>query len=155
MTMSSSKRIFDESDIDNSVSANSESDNTGGSSSEERHTNTSVTNGASSDEAQTENVTTRKTRQVNGLRYFVMAALLMSAVAVSFVVYFISSNSQTEQFNTNYEGASAKIIASFETVLDKIGSVYSVGLAATVEGYDRTNQVCYVTILRTKSGKCP
>lgn len=80
----------------------------------------------------------KESKHVDILRNIVIFILVLSAAAIAITVYYLTKNAQTEQFNAQYEGSASKILTSFETVLDKIGSTYSIGIAATIQGMNRT-----------------
>jgi hypothetical protein len=90
-----------------------------------------------------------ETRQVDVLRNIVIVILVLSAIGIVMAVYFLTKSAQTDQFNTQYEGAASKILSSFETVIGKIGSVYSIGVAATIEGMAKRNMIIENTTVTT------
>jgi hypothetical protein len=67
------------------------------------------------------------------LRILVLLAIFSAAVAVSLVVYFLTANSQTDEFETQFEGASSKILTSFEEIVDrKLVAIGSFALQASL-----------------------
>ncbi|KAG7358992.1 family 3 adenylate cyclase [Nitzschia inconspicua] len=75
----------------------------------------------------------KETVMVLRLRILVILALLSAAVAVSAVVYKITSDSEQDEFESQFAGSAAKILSSFELIVqDKIAAVGSLALAATI-----------------------
>lgn len=57
--------------------------------------------------------------QVLRLRLLVLLAIFLAAVAVSISVYFLTANSEKDEFEQQFEGASSKILSSFEEIVDR------------------------------------
>lgn len=73
----------------------------------------------------------RETRAVIRLRYLVILVLLMAGSAVSVVVYAISRNAEVDEFVTQYEGTSQKVLEAFQGIVSqKLGAISSVGVAS-------------------------
>eukprot|EP00977_Amphora_coffeiformis_P021284 scaffold9134_cov170-Amphora_coffeaeformis.AAC.8 len=74
----------------------------------------------------------KETAAVFRLRVLVLAIIFLAAVAVSLAVWFITTNSEEEDFVTNYDGASTKLVESFEEIVDqKIGALASLSVTFT------------------------
>ena len=87
------------------------------------------TNGNSKDEKQ---LAAKETAAVFRLRVLVLVIMFLAAVAVSLAVWFITTNSEEEDFKTHYDGASTKLIESFEAIVDqKIGALASLSVTFT------------------------
>lgn len=54
----------------------------------------------------------QESRQVARLKRIVLLIMLLAAIAVSTVVYFISKNSEIRQFESMYEGAAEKLLGT-------------------------------------------
>ncbi|CAB9511628.1 Receptor-type guanylate cyclase gcy [Seminavis robusta] len=79
--------------------------------------------------------------QVFRLRLLVLLAILLAAVAVSLVVFFLTTNSEVDEFETQFEGASTKILTSFEEIVDrKLSAIGSLGLQASLFAASQPNQ---------------
>jgi hypothetical protein len=68
---------------------------------------------------------------------FVMIILLLAAVGVSIAVFLITKSSETEEFENQYEGAAEEIVESFEGIIEKVGTISSIGVEAISHGMDR------------------
>jgi hypothetical protein len=75
----------------------------------------------------------KETVAVLRLRWLVILVLLLTALAVCLVVYYVSSNAEYEEFVTQYDGVAEKLEASWTDILIKMGSVSSLGVALTAE----------------------
>jgi len=64
-------------------------------------------------------IATAESARVFKLRLLVLLAIFLAAVAVSVVVYLLTSNSEKEEFKNQYEGASLKVMQSFEEIVSK------------------------------------
>jgi hypothetical protein len=89
------------------------------------------------------NLAKQGTRQVDILRYTVIAILMLSAFGVSVVVFFLTKRAQQQQFDAQYYGAAAKITTSIGTVIDKIDMINAVGMAATIQGMNEDLNTTY------------
>jgi hypothetical protein len=78
--------------------------------------------------------------QVFRLRLLVLLAIFSAAVAVSLVVYFLTSNGETDEFETQFEGASTKILNSFAEIVDrKLAAIGSLAVQASLDTASRPN----------------
>lgn len=83
-----------------------------------------------------EQLAAKETAAVFRLRVIVLVILFLAAVAVSLGVWFITTSSEKEDFETNFDGASAKLVESFEEIADqKIGALAS--LSSTLTSFAR------------------
>jgi hypothetical protein len=72
-----------------------------------------------------------ETRAVFRLRFLVMLVLTIAGTAVSVVVYFIARNAELDEFLTQYEGTSQKVLEAFQGIVSqKIGAISSLSVAA-------------------------
>ena len=55
--------------------------------------------------------------QVFKLRLLVLAAIFLAAVAVSLAIYFLTRNSEEEELESQFYGASSKVLSSFEDII--------------------------------------
>jgi hypothetical protein len=76
----------------------------------------------------------QQTNKVATLRYIVIGALVFSAAAVCTGTYILARQAELKSFMTSYDGASAKIVTSFESLQIKLGLVNMIGIAATTYG---------------------
>jgi hypothetical protein len=73
----------------------------------------------------------KETRYVDMLRYFVIVILVCSAAAISTVSYVLIQQSEKVAMMSQYNGAASKVIESFEVIINRIGLVNTIGIAAT------------------------
>jgi len=82
------------------------------------------------------NLADKETTAVFRLRLLVLLALLLAAVAVSVIVYFITSNAEMDEYKNQYAGAEKKVLESFLDIMDsKVGAVSAMGVAIIGELY--------------------
>jgi hypothetical protein len=75
----------------------------------------------------------KETALVFRLRLLVILALLSAAIAVSAVVFKITSDGENDEFESQFAGSASKILASFEAIVkEKIAAVGSLAVAATL-----------------------
>ena len=70
-----------------------------------------VTKMASSDESDQEQFAKKETQNVFRLRLMVILVLVLTAGAISFMVFRLTDKAEAEEFETQFEGAAAKIIS--------------------------------------------
>ncbi|CAB9503263.1 Receptor-type guanylate cyclase gcy [Seminavis robusta] len=76
-------------------------------------------------------ISKKESQNVFRLRLLVVLVLLLTALAISYTVYWLTSSAEAEEFKVQYEGAAEKIIASFEDIMHKMGSISTLGVAFT------------------------
>jgi len=63
--------------------------------------------------------------------------MLVAAIAVSVVVYFITHGAQEDEFETMYAGAAEKIMEAFRGIMNqRFGAISSLGVATIAHGVD-------------------
>ena len=72
-----------------------------------------------------------ETKQVFRLRVAVVLILIAAATSVSLAVYFITKNSETEEFEIQYNGVANKILSNFEEIMVEMSAVSGLAVAAT------------------------
>ena len=78
--------------------------------------------------------------QVFRLRLLVLLAIFLAAVAVSLAVYFLTANNEKAEFEQQYEGASSKILSSFEQIVDrKLSAIGSMAVQASLYAANHAN----------------
>lgn len=87
-----------------------------------------------------------ESRNVFRLRLLVILVLIVVAALISFNVHSLTSKAETDEFESQYEGAAEKIIDSFEDILGKMGSVTGLGMALTSYGVDHEAEWPFVTL---------
>jgi hypothetical protein len=98
-------------------------------------------------DAEKEELAQKETRNVLMLRVLVVIVLLLAAIAVSIVVYIITKNAETDEFETQYAALSESVLTTFESIVtDKMGAISSVGVAATAHGIDHHRAWPFVTL---------
>jgi len=89
----------------------------------------------------------RETTNVLRLRLLVFLVLLMAAVAVSVIVYFITTGAEREEAESQFAGAAEKVLEAFLDIADaKLGAVSSLGVASIAHGVDHTRTWPNVTL---------
>jgi hypothetical protein len=89
----------------------------------------------------------QETNNVLRLRLIVFLVLLLAAVAVSVIVYFITTGAEREEADSQFAGAAEKVLEAFlDIVNSKLGAVSSVGVAAIAHGVDHTRTWPFVTL---------
>lgn len=76
----------------------------------------------------------KESQDVFRLKVLVFLVLILAAASVSFVVYRLTDSGEAEEFEVQYATASAKVLASFEDIVHKMGSVSTIGVAFTSHG---------------------
>ena len=93
------------------------------------------------------NLGRRETTQVFRSRMIVFAVLFLAAAAVSVIVYFVTSNSETAEYVNQFEGSSTVVLDTFlDIVRDKLAVVSSLAVALIAQGVDSDQVWPYVTI---------
>jgi hypothetical protein len=94
-----------------------------------------------------EELAQKETRHVFMLRVLVVMVLLLAAVAVSLVVYFITRNAEIDEFETQYTALAETVLRAFEDIVtEKLGAISSVGVAAIAHGVDHRRDWPFVTL---------
>lgn len=94
-----------------------------------------------------EELARQETAAVFRLRFGVFLVLFLAAIAVSVIVYYITSSAAREESKTQFEGAAEKIIESFLEIVDsKLAAVSSLGVASIAHGVDHIRTWPFVTL---------
>ena len=102
---------------------------------------TSTTKGDSSTSQEKMELAKKETRVVLGLRVLVFVVLILAAIAVSLIVFFITSNSEEDEYKTQYEGAAKQLMDAFlEVVETRLPAVSSLGVAIIAHAADHETQ---------------
>jgi hypothetical protein len=81
------------------------------------------------------------------LRLLVFMILLMAAVAVSLIVFFITSGAENKESESQYEGAAEKVLDAFIDIVEsKLASMASIGVAAIAHGIDNKRTWPFLTL---------
>jgi hypothetical protein len=89
----------------------------------------------------------RESTIVFRLRLLVFLVLLIAAVAVSLIVYYITYGAEEEESKTQYESAAEKVLEAFNNIVDhKLAAVSSLGVALIAHGVDHTRTWPFVTL---------
>jgi hypothetical protein len=103
----------------------------------------SYASGSNADENDSDNIrahlTKQETKHVDRLRTSVLIAILLSGIGITLGIYFIAKRAEQDSFNAQYDGAADKIIESFESIATKVGSINSIGISLTSQGYNETS----------------
>jgi len=88
-----------------------------------------------------------ESRMVFRLRVLVILVLLCAACAVSVVVFHITKRAQVDEFESQYQGTSEKIVEAFQGIVkQKLGAISSVGVAIIAHGVDHLRSWPFVTL---------
>jgi hypothetical protein len=88
----------------------------------------------------------QETEAVLRLRVVVIVALLLAAAAVSCVVYFVTSSAELEEFEILYEGTAEKVVASFTDIVEEMGAISGLGVAATSHSLELKQKWPFATL---------
>jgi hypothetical protein len=116
---------------------------------EERSSTHEESTGKSSGETaeQREKFTQKESRNVFLLRVLVIAVIFLAALAVSFVVYYISRNGEEDDFETNYDGTAQKVLDTFASIpLEKFQAMTALSVATTAHSVDHFRRWPFVTL---------
>jgi hypothetical protein len=87
------------------------------------------------------------TDNVIRLRVIVFLILIVAAAGVSMLVFFISNNSQRDEFRTQFNGASEQIVEAFEAIkTERVSGLSALGVAAIAHGIDHSKNWPFVTL---------
>ena len=77
----------------------------------------------------------RETQAVFGVRFLIFVMLLLAALAVSIIVYLVTSRAEQQEYETQYEGAYKKVMSSFADIVKiKLGGISTLGVAIMAHG---------------------
>ncbi|CAB9518147.1 Receptor-type guanylate cyclase gcy [Seminavis robusta] len=93
-----------------------------------------------------EQLSQRESMRILRLRVIVISVLFLTALAISSVVFKITTDGEVDEFTTQYESASSKVIATFEDVMNRMGSVAGLGLSFTSQGMHTQEQWPFMTL---------
>jgi hypothetical protein len=80
----------------------------------------------------TNDIVKNESTAVFRLRFLVSLAMLFAAVGVSLALYFLTANSEDEEYYAQYDGSASMIITSFEEIAgQKLAAIGSLSVAAT------------------------
>jgi uncharacterized membrane protein len=100
-----------------------------------------------SSESDREQLAQRETRIVFGLRVLVVIVLLLAAIGVSVVVYYITRNAEVDEFETQYTALADTVLRAFEDIVtQKLGALSSLGVAVIAHGVDLDQTWPFVTL---------
>lgn len=79
-------------------------------------------------------LTKRESQNVFKLRIIMVLVLLLTAASISTVVYLVSNGGESTEFESSFEGAAAKVLEQFETIVHDLGSLGGLATSATTAG---------------------
>jgi len=106
---------------------------------------------SSSDQSTSDNIkkqlAMKETGDIFRLRVLVILILILAAAGVSVLVFLISQNSDEEEFETQFEGASEQLIEAFEHIkTDRISALSALAVAAIAHGVDHSRDWPFVAL---------
>ena len=94
-----------------------------------------------------EELARQETAAVLGLRLLVFLVLFLAAVAVSIIVFYVTSGAEVDESKTQYDGAAQKVLQAFSDIVNsKLGAVSSLGVASIAHGVDHYRTWPFVTL---------
>lgn len=94
-----------------------------------------------------EQLAKRETEAVFKLRLLVILVLIAAASAVSVVVYMITGKAEQDEFNTQYEGVSEKVLEAFQGIVEtRLAAISSLAVAAIAHGVDHSKPWPFVPL---------
>jgi hypothetical protein len=88
----------------------------------------------------TNDIVKNESTAVFRLRFLVFLAMLFAAVGVSLAVYFLTANSENEEYHAQYDGSASLIIISFKEIAgQKLAAIGSLSVAATSYARNQPN----------------
>jgi len=93
-----------------------------------------------------EELARKESQDVCRLRCLVILVLAMTAAAVSVVIYLTTKKGEDEEFETQYEAATKKIMDSFADILTSLGSISGLGVALTAESVDYQHHWPFISL---------
>ena len=143
--MSADSKRTQDADVDDGSIDNSDNASVGSSASlgeSTRMNNSHSNSGTTTKEGGTETgdsstrsmaIAQEESAQVFKLRLLVLLVIFLAAIAVSLAVYFLTANSQTDEFENQFEGASSKVLTSFEDIVNgKLTAIGSIAVQASL-----------------------
>ena len=85
------------------------------------------------------NLSKEGSTSIKQTRVLVLSVLIIAATGICVAVYFISRNTESEQFKSQYDGIALKVFGSFEMLTSRMSAINSIGSAATIAGFNRTS----------------
>lgn len=90
----------------------------------------------------------RETIIVTRLRILVFLVLLLAAISVSLVVYYITTQAENQESDNQYETAADKVLEQFvEGAKIRLGAVASLAVAVVAHGVDHQVGWPFVTVV--------
>ncbi|GKY96213.1 hypothetical protein MPSEU_000581200 [Mayamaea pseudoterrestris] len=89
----------------------------------------------------------RESQHVTMLKRAVLLIMLLAGIAISTVVYFVSSKAQYSSFASTYFSSSEKLLETFHHIAEgKLGAVSSLTVAATAHALDSNTSYPFTTL---------
>ncbi|CAB9496580.1 Receptor-type guanylate cyclase gcy [Seminavis robusta] len=93
-----------------------------------------------------EELTKRETKVVWRLRVVVILVLMATPALVCTLVYMITRGGESEEFKSQYEGASRKVLTSWAGILHEMRAVSGLGVASISHATDTESKWPFVTL---------
>ena len=91
----------------------------------------------------------RETKAVLRLRLLVFDFLIVATITVSLIVYFTSTRAELQEYESQFDGASKRVIQAFlEIAESNLASVAGVAVDLEVHGEESQDQWPFVTLAR-------
>jgi membrane protein required for beta-lactamase induction len=134
-------------DKENDLESFSSGDSSGSNNGDDAGSSTAGSSAKEQEEEKIIELASRESTIVFRLRLLVFLVLLIAAVAVSLIVYFITYGAEEEESKTQYEGAAEKVLEAFDNIVDhKLAAVSSLGVALIAHGVDHIRTWPFVTL---------
>lgn len=104
-------------------------------------------NGSNSDDQENIYFAKEENRRVRNLKFLVIVSLFLVTTAVCLAVYFVTSTGQQSEFEATFDGTSAKVISSFQAILEqKIAAIAALGVTFTAFALHENQTWPFVTM---------
>jgi hypothetical protein len=78
-----------------------------------------------------------ETKAIAAQKLIVVLIMMIASITVSYLVYAITRKAERDDFIGNFNSAAEKVKISFEGLVQQMGSISSIGMAATIYSLDR------------------
>jgi hypothetical protein len=88
-----------------------------------------------------------ETQAVLRLRFLVISALVCATAVVSFLIFLVTKDAETEQFKAAFDGSAAKVVETFQAIIgQKMGAITSLAVSATSYARSQNDPWPFVTM---------
>ncbi|GKZ01341.1 hypothetical protein MPSEU_001085100 [Mayamaea pseudoterrestris] len=85
--------------------------------------------------------------QVTKLKRFVLLIMILAGIAISAVIFVVSSKGNVVAFESDYNGSAEKLLATFQEIAEqRLGAISSLSVALTAHALDRDSNWPHITL---------